>query len=255
MRWCLAVLWAVCSLGCAAPTAQSSSTTPPITELVVEEADIIEARRPKGTQVGRTLVPELPGPLPSLSDDFRRGWDLALAALADPGPGAPPDLEADYQAWTGETFTPWLTARGQTFEELTAPLDLVASGPPHEHVVAAAVIGTLYTQLVRDFTGVTAPPAIRNDPELVRSYHHGLYEASGEWIETATRALYHCAKNASEQSEPPFRPWMNLCHEQLARLQDIQKEAESIKQAMEAAKTAEPAEPSIEPSSGPTTSE
>jgi hypothetical protein len=210
--------------GLACGARQPGPTTPGRTEVVVDEATVVTAA-PRRDEHG---LPPLPVPLDSTSPDFRAGRELALRLLHADGPGPPPGGdEQAYARWTAGPFTDWMQKRAAATRAAVQRLGEVADGPPAEHVVGAALVGLVYERLVVQLLTVPPPPHLSGDPLLLRHYRKGLDDASAEWREAATRALFHCAKHAAMQTDAAYGLWLRLCHDHLADLDTVRKQAKA----------------------------
>ena len=199
------------------------TTTPARNELVVDEALVVTAAPVRDAHG----LPPLPQPLAATSDVFQRGHGKAIALLEAGGPPALGGVdEAAYETWTRGPFTEWMEARGAQTKAAVADLGAVQQGPASEHVVAAALVGMIYTRLTDQLVAIPAPAHLASDPLLTKHYRKGLDDASDEWRKAAQGAFFHCAKHAALQTEASFGMWLELCHERLAALQAQGKEAE-----------------------------
>jgi hypothetical protein len=224
-RWISALAVAV---GCAATPPRSQA--PKRSEIVVDEATVVQGRAPQ-TQVQRGL-PALPTAAAASSPAFLRGLALAQAVLAAPGPGTPSDdTELSYDTWLKAELEPWLEARGKAVQEALEPLGQVieaVDGAPNEQVVAAALVGLIYAQAHDELGSVPPPPAVRADEKLLHIYRDQVNQTSESWVESAVRALRHCARGAVAQRDASFGPWLDLCQQGLARLEHAAQAAKLL---------------------------
>ncbi len=212
----------------AAPLHACASSAPGTTtaarnELVVDEALVVTAAPVRDAHG----LPPLPQPLAATSEVFQRGHAQAIALLEAAGPLALSGSdEGAYEAWTRGPFTEWMEARGAQTKAAVADLGAVQQGPASEHVVAAALVGMIYTRLTDQLVAIPPPAHLASDALLAKHYRKGLDDASDEWRKAAQGAFFHCAKHAALQTEASFGMWLELCHERLAALQAQGKAAE-----------------------------
>jgi hypothetical protein len=238
--------WRVLAISALALTAGCAATPPrPLeprrTEIVVDEATVVEGRAPE-TQA-KSGLPRLPTGLQATSPAFSRGLALARAALSAAGPGAPPDDDQlSYDAWLKAELEPWLEARGKAVQEALEPLGQVleaADGAPNEQVAGAALVGLIYAQAHDQLCTVPPPPSVRADEKLLHIYQDQVNQTSASWVDSAVSALRHCARGAAAQRDPSFGPWLDLCQQGLARLEEQTQAAKILAETVSKEREAE----------------
>ena len=221
-EWAIAVVL----FGCAAtpPRAQ----TPRRSEIVVDEATVVQVRAP-GAAVTDGALPPLPQTSQHPSAAFQQGFQLAQALLRASGPTALPDGDqATYDAWLKAELAPWLETRGTALKEALRPLGEATAASPSEQVVAAALVGLIYARTQRQLLEVPPPPEVRADEKLLHIYLDQVHQTSESWAKSAVDALRYCAAGAAAASTPAFRPWLDLCQRELAVLQQQAQQAKAL---------------------------
>lgn len=215
---------------------QAKPTTPQAREVVVEEPTVITASRP----LREGELPPLPQELPHTSSAFQRGHALATALLAAPGPGVPSALDdASYGAWSAHEFQAWLTTRVQEAQAATDALGAVRDGPASEHVPAAALLGLVFARTHEQLLAVPAPASVSGDGKLLRIYGSQLNASSARWSEQAIAAFAHCSRASAQEAEPAFGLWLQLCQQQLQRLQRQAQQAQLLADVVAAEREAD----------------
>ncbi len=210
--------------GCAAATPRPAGP-PARSEIVVEEATVVQARAP-GERDG---LPPLPRPLSASSQGFAQGYRLARPLLRAAGPAAPPEADqAGYDTWLRATLAPWLQARGDAVQAALRPLAQIDAAAPAERVPAAALVGLLYLRAHQQLLAVPPPPSVRADSKLLDIYLDQVNATSASWVQNAERALRGCAVAAAAQSQPVYAAWLDLCQQQLAQLQQQNSQAAAL---------------------------
>jgi hypothetical protein len=229
--------------GCAAATPRPA-TAPRRTELVVDEATVVQvpSRTPAGRDPSRSRLPAMPGGLERASPAFRHGYELAVPLLQAPGPEPPPtDDQPTYDTWLKATLIPWLDERGQAVEQALGPLGEVAQGSAAERTAAAALVGLIYEQVHGQLLAVPAPPAVRADEKLLRIYQDQVNETSASWVRSAVGALRSCAVTAAAQRDAAYGPWLSLCQDRLGALEQQVRDAKTLHDAVAAERAADAA--------------
>ena len=235
-------LLTACALvaGCAA---SQPRTERPRTELVIDEAAVVRVPRPGGA--GDRALPALPQPLADSSRAFQRGFALARELMQAPGPSAPDEQDpAAAQRWLDGSFKPWLEQRLHALVSLVETFaDITPEGgvePPHEHVVAVAMLGLANGRIYDQLMSIPPPAAVRSDPALLSVYQSELQTTlAGGLLEAAIMAHRQCAMNAAAQRELSFGPWLELCEEQLALRSQQQQAALALREQVRAEREAE----------------
>jgi hypothetical protein len=202
----------------------------------VDEAQVVRVQAP-GARGDR--LPELPRPIAATSPEFQRGYSLAQPLLEAPPPAAPPEDATAYRAWLESDFKPWLAARAAAVQEAFTALGTSVNGPADEHVVAAAVIGSIAGRVHAQVLAVPAPPELRANENLLRIYRNELNGNAAAWLAQALAALRDCALTAAHQADPAFGPWVEACQARMAPLEQADSQARALAQQVAAEREAE----------------
>jgi hypothetical protein len=209
---------------------------PARTEIVVDEAEVVRVQAP-GARGDR--LPPLPRALDAMSPAFQRGYALAEPLLEAPPASAPPDAADAYRAWVESAFKPWLNARASAVQDAFAALAEVLGGPADEHVVAAALVGSIAARVHAQLVAVPAPPELRADEKLLQIYQNEVNGNAASWLGQAIAALRDCALSAAHQSDPAFGPWVEACQARMSPLEQADAQARALAERLAAEREAE----------------
>jgi len=215
-RWLVtAALLGACAGG------QPQPTTPQRSEVVIEDALVVEASA-RGDDVGFMQLPRLPRPVAELGAPLQPAYATTLQALR--APQVPPRQPAmPYEVWLREVFEPWLAATRQRLQGAVTALAGCADAAEEQRVVASALTGLLWMRLVDQFNAVPPPDSIAGDADLARSYRHGLDRTTGPWLDLAIGPLQYCTQHASWLATGSA--WLRMCQQQLNTLTAMRQQA------------------------------
>jgi hypothetical protein len=138
-------------------------------------------------------------------------WTHIEELLAAPPP-APPE-GADVTAWVRDALGPWMQERAAEIGATGQRLEELASAPPYEQAVGAALYGTLVEDFLADVRGAPVPPEVSADAELLAIYRGSLDGSLRGIAEQAAVAFELCATKLDQLGDPAWGEWRAFCFE------------------------------------------
>ncbi|AKF11162.1 hypothetical protein [Sandaracinus amylolyticus] len=134
-----------------------------------------------------------------LSPRMRRAMELARDALdiAAPEP-ARSRAALDLTEWSEGALREWLERKTAAIEAARTELDAAAEEQHRQRILAGALVGLLYEDVLRVLRRRPMPDDLEDEPEILDVYRDSLESQARPWLETARRAYRACAANARE---------------------------------------------------------
>ncbi|MFW5924750.1 MAG: hypothetical protein ACOC9O_03875 [Myxococcota bacterium] len=164
------------------------------------------------------VLPEPDVPVEDMTKRMRFAWLLAEQSF-EPEPPTPPPPSVpvlQVQRWADEELEPWLARKNELVEAARAELDAAAERAHRQRIVAGALVGLMYEDMVRVLRSVPVPEEIRREPEIARTYREIVESQAAPYLEHARRAYRACAANATRPRG--MRHWSSFCAGRLAEL-------------------------------------
>ena len=176
----------------------------------------------------RTTVP-VPVPQPAvareqLSMELQAVWDAVERVVHVRAPEPPEEAsEEAINAWADGPFAEWFTRRRTEMERLGTEVATLAqrSPPPHEVIIAAALLGYAYEDMAAGVRGAPIPEALAADQELLAIYVNALTEATRPIAQEATRGYAHCVRVFSENDDGAWAEWGQYCDDRGAEVVEV----------------------------------
>lgn len=164
------------------------------------------------------VLPQPDVPVDEMTQQMRFAWLLAEQSfeLEPPTPPPPSAPMAQVQRWADEELEPWLARKNDLVEAARAELDVAAEGTHRQRIVAGALVGLMYEDMLRVLRSVPVPEEIRREPEIAETYREILESQASPYLQHARRAYRACAANATRPRG--MRHWSSFCAGRLAEL-------------------------------------
>lgn len=143
-------------------------------------------------------------PDPDVVDDaltprFQHARSLAETALRIAAPSPPESRAAlDLNDWAEGPLRAWLERKTEAVEAARAELDAAAEEAHRQRILAGALVGLLYEDVVRTLRARPLPRDLEDEPAILEMQRDAMESELRPWLETARRAYRACAANASE---------------------------------------------------------
>jgi len=175
------------------------------------ERTATNAPAPLSTGPAPLPVPRTPVPRGAMTPALQGLWTRIEELLAAPPP-APPE-GADVTAWVRDALGPWMQERAAEIGATGQRLEELASAPPYEQAVGAALYGTLVEDFLADVRGAPVPPEVSADAELLAIYRGSLDGSLRGIAEQAAVAFELCATKLDQLGDPAWGEWRAFCFE------------------------------------------
>ncbi|MFW6050559.1 MAG: hypothetical protein ACODAU_05265 [Myxococcota bacterium] len=162
-------------------------------------------------------LPEPDVPREDMTRRMRFAWLLAEQSFELPDPPPPPSpTMAQLQRWSDTHLEPWLARKSDLVEAARNELDVAAEQSHRQRIVAGALVGLMYEDVLRVLDGVPVPRELEDDPEIREVYREVVEFQAAPYLHHARNAYRACSANAVRPRG--MRHWSAFCAARLDRL-------------------------------------
>lgn len=141
-------------------------------------------------------------------------------------PPQPPESRAASQisAWSEQTLGPFLEAKQSSAQAARAELDLAAGESERQRIVAGALVGLVYEDLVSVLLSVPSPEELDSEPEIKALHREVIFKQAIPYLRHAKLAYDACAANAKQQAS--LAHWASFCSARASGLPPLEEQAQ-----------------------------
>jgi hypothetical protein len=142
--------------------------------------------------------------------------------LSDPKPPTG-RTASELEAWSESTFARWLEHKHRSVDAARRQLDIAAAQSLEQQIMAGALVGLVYEDVVRVMLELPIPSELDREPEIAALYRELLDEQAEPFVVQARLAYEACSVNASQISD--MQHWAEFCGVRGERLPAVQDDA------------------------------
>lgn len=162
-------------------------------------------------------LPDLDVDASELSPEMQRALELAEAAFAIAPPEPPHEATRQaFAAWASDAMSTFLRRKLEAILAARDALRPAGERDPRQQILASAVLGLLYEDIIRACLSPGIPSGPGVDPEGLDGYRRVLESQARPFVMFVRSAYESCVADA-ERSEG-MRPFGPFCRERLDRL-------------------------------------
>ena len=198
------VVASIAFAGCGGPSQA------PLHPLTGEPTDHDEDAEP--LVLGSTTLPPLPVSVHTSDEVVSEALRLAREATIPERPALDDAATNEETArYMREDFQAWVVARGRAIRSARTALSAMEHGEPDEHVLASALVGTLFAMLAREMQETPLPRVVRDDRSQRVLVREALLEAAAPLYRRALAGFGVCSSTAAGAADPSLEPWASYC--------------------------------------------
>ncbi len=169
-------------------------------------------------------LPSSDVPDAGLTREMRTARRLSEESLNLGQPAAPASRSAEAVSdWSEHTLGPWLERKQSSAQAARLELDRAAAQSERQRIMAGAMVGLVYEDLVRALLSVPSPKELDSEPEIKAIHREVVFKQATPYLMHAKLGYDACAANA--KSVPSLAHWSSFCSARSEQLPPLEESA------------------------------
>lgn len=161
-----------------------------------------------------SCVPDTDRTTEGYTEHMRRALGLAEASFGEEAPPPPASRSAhDLEQWSNGPLRTWLEAKTHSIEAARQELDAASEEDHRQRILAGAIVGLMYEDIMRVLRSVPAPVDLDSEPEIMEIYQNLVRSQARPFLELARSAYRACSLNADRPEG--MRHFSTFCRQRL----------------------------------------